>query len=113
MTETSPYSIILGGQRHPILSRLTASIRDVNDHRFLDRLARGDLRNIRFTELCRLVKALGFEQRRISGSHYIFAHPAIPEILNLQQVHGQAKPYQVRQLLRLVERYNLTLEGDQ
>jgi hypothetical protein len=92
MTETSPHSVILGGQRHPILSRLTASVRDVNDHRFLDRLARGDLRNIRFTELCRLVKALGFEQRRISESHYIFAHPAFPEILNLQQVHGQANP---------------------
>ena len=59
------------------------------------------------------MKTLGFEQRHISGSHYIFAHSAFPEILNLQQVHGQAKPYQVRQLLRLVERYNLTLEGDQ
>jgi hypothetical protein len=48
-----------------------------------------------------------------TGSHYIFAHPEFPEILNLQQVHGQAKPYQVvRQLLRLVERYDLTLEGD-
>ena len=38
----------------------------MNEHRFLDRLARGDVRNVRFTELCRLVKALGFEQRRIS-----------------------------------------------
>lgn len=84
----------------------------MNEYRFLDRLARGDLRNVRFTEMCSLVKALGCEQRRISGSHYIFAHPAFPEILNLQQVHGQAKPYQVRQLLRLVERYNLILEDD-
>ena len=84
----------------------------MNEHQFLDRLVRDDLRNVRFTELCRLVKAPGFEQRRINGSHYIFAHPAFPEILNLQQVHGQAKPYQVRQLLRLVERYDLTSEGD-
>jgi hypothetical protein len=37
----------------------------LNEHRFLDRLARGDLRNVRFTELCKLVKALGFEQRRL------------------------------------------------
>jgi HicA toxin of bacterial toxin-antitoxin, len=84
----------------------------VNEHQFHDRLLRGDLHNVRFTELCRLVKALGFEQRRVSGSHDIFAHPAFPEILNLQQVRGQAKPYQVRQLLRLVERYDLTVEGD-
>ena len=25
--------------------------------------------------------------------------------------HGQAKPYQIRQFLRLVERYALTMEG--
>ena len=31
-------------------------------------------------------------------------------ILNLQDVRGEAKPYQVRQLLRLIERYNLHLE---
>jgi hypothetical protein len=33
--------------------------------------------------------------------------------LNLQSVGGRAKPYQVRQLLRLVERYNLVLKGDE
>jgi hypothetical protein len=30
--------------------------------------------------------------------------------VNIQNVGGQAKPYQVRQVLRLVERYNLRLE---
>jgi hypothetical protein len=34
----------------------------------------------------------------------------IPELLNLQNVHGQAKPYQIRQFQRLVERHNLILE---
>jgi hypothetical protein len=28
-------------------------------------------------------------------------------MLNLQSVHGDAKPYQVRQLLQLIKRYNL------
>jgi hypothetical protein len=37
-------------------------------------------------------------------------HPDIPELVNLQSVRGQAKPYQVRQLMRLVERYDLKLE---
>jgi predicted RNA binding protein YcfA (HicA-like mRNA interferase family) len=57
-------------------------------------------------------EALGFRLDRVSGSHHIFIHPAITELVNLQNVGGQAKPYQVRQLLRLVERHNLTL-GDQ
>jgi hypothetical protein len=47
-----------------------------------------------------------------SCSHHVFVHPSIVELVNLQEVGGQAKPYQVRQLLRLVERYNLTLEDE-
>jgi predicted RNA binding protein YcfA (HicA-like mRNA interferase family) len=84
----------------------------MNTRRPLARLARGDVRNVRFADLCHLVEALGFERRRTSGSHHTFAHPGVPELINLQDVGGQAKPYQVRQLMRLVERYDLELEGE-
>ncbi|MEI2607467.1 MAG: type II toxin-antitoxin system HicA family toxin [Candidatus Promineifilaceae bacterium] len=47
---------------------------------------------------------------RVRGSHHIFEHPRIPEILNLQNHKGQVKPYQVRQFLQLIEQYNLELE---
>lgn len=60
----------------------------------------------------RLVEAFGFELRRTSGSHHVFVHPAVRELLNLQEVRGQAKPYQIRQFLRLVERYALTMEDE-
>ncbi|MGZ4242427.1 MAG: hypothetical protein ACXVQ7_12560 [Actinomycetota bacterium] len=36
-------------------------------------------------------------------------HPTIPEILNIQDVNGEAKPYQLRQLLGIVRRYHLGL----
>jgi len=42
----------------------------------------------------------------------IYIHTDIPELVNLQNVNGQAKPYQVRQLLRLIERYNLQMEEE-
>lgn len=58
----------------------------------------------------RLVEALGFELKRISGSHHIFVHADVLELVNLQEVDGQAKPYQIRQFLKLVERYSLELE---
>jgi len=58
----------------------------------------------------RLVEAFGFELKRVSGSHHIFAQAGIPELVNLQDVDGQAKPYQIRQFLKLVERYALSLE---
>jgi predicted RNA binding protein YcfA (HicA-like mRNA interferase family) len=72
----------------------------------------GGSKNIPFADMCRLVKAFGFRLSRITGSHHIFVHPGIPEIVNLQEVDGKAKPYQIRQFLKLVEEYNLTLEGD-
>ena len=59
-----------------------------------------------------MVEGFGFRRARVTGSHHIFVHPAIAECLNLQDVRGEAKPYQIRQALRLVERYNLTLEDD-
>jgi predicted RNA binding protein YcfA (HicA-like mRNA interferase family) len=68
-------------------------------------------RNLRFSELCALAEAFGFDLDRISGSHHIYVHRGIREVLNLQDARGQAKPYQVRQLLDLVEEYNLSLEG--
>ena len=69
-------------------------------------------KNIRFKEMVTLVEAFGFRLSRIGGSHHVFIHPNIPEQINLQSVKGQAKPYQVRQFLKLVEKYNLTLKDD-
>jgi predicted RNA binding protein YcfA (HicA-like mRNA interferase family) len=48
----------------------------------------------------------------VRGSHHVFSHPDIPELINIQEVDGQAKPYQVRQFLKLVERHDLQLEDD-
>ena len=67
--------------------------------------------NARFDDVCRLAEAFGFRLSCVSGSHHLFIHPDIVELLNLQEVGVQSKPYQVRQLLRLVEKYNLTLGG--
>jgi len=67
--------------------------------------------NMHFREAIALVEAFGFRLSRTSGSHRIFVHPAVAELVNLQDVGGMAKPYQIRQFLRIVERYNLEL-GD-
>lgn len=78
--------------------------------RLLERIARGDLTNVSFADMGRLVEAVGFVLQRTSGSHHIYVHPEIPELLNLQVVDGEAKPYQIRQFLRLVDRYALRVE---
>ncbi len=78
----------------------------------LRRLSQGSLQNVAFADVTDLVKAFGFRLTRVSGSHHIFKHSVIPGMLNLQKVNGQAKPYQIRQFLRLVERYNLRVEDE-
>lgn len=82
----------------------------MDPRRLLARLARGDVANVSFSDMRRLVEAFGFELRRTSGSHHVFVHPDVRELVSLQEFRGQAKPYQVRQFLRLVERYALRME---
>ena len=66
-------------------------------------------RNVRFDDVCRLAEGFGFCRDRISGSHHIYRH-ARGLMLNLQPDRGgQAKVYQIRQLLDLVEENGLTL----
>lgn len=84
----------------------------MNRRKLLKRLSDGQLKNVAFGDMVNMVEGFGFRLARVSGSHHIFSNPGIPELINLQQVKGEAKPYQIRQFLRLVERYNLRLEGE-
>ncbi len=68
--------------------------------------------NVRFLKFTQLVEAFGFLLDRTDGSHYIYQHPGVREIVNLQKVKGQVKPYQIRQFLKIVEKYNLRTEDE-
>jgi precorrin-6x reductase len=67
-------------------------------------------KKVRFEELCRAAELFGFEFRGGSGSHRVFVRVGVREILNFQEVKGKAKPYQVRQFIRIIENYNLVGE---
>jgi len=62
--------------------------------------------NIDFSSLCKLLIALGFEER-IKGGHHIFTRADVEEIINLQPKGAKAKPYQVRQVRNLLVKYRL------
>ena len=68
-------------------------------------------KNMRFREVVALDRGLWISTVAVKGSHHIFVHPRTHELVNLQEVGGKAKPYQIRQLLEVVERYNLELES--
>jgi predicted RNA binding protein YcfA (HicA-like mRNA interferase family) len=69
-------------------------------------------KNIRFDELVVLLEAFGFTLDRVTGSHHVFTHPDLRRPFPIQEVKGQAKPYQIRQFLKLIETYNLQLEAE-
>jgi len=67
--------------------------------------------NVAFRDLERLAVALGFRLARTAGSHRIYVHTTHAGAqLNLQPSGREAKPYQIKQLLQLVEEYHLTLD---
>jgi len=80
----------------------------MNSRKLLEK-ALNSPQSLRFSEVLKLAQAFGFQLDRISGSHHILRRAGIPELVNVQNVKGMAKPYQVRQLLKLVERHNLSL----
>ena len=62
--------------------------------------------NIHFSDLRSLLEHLGFSER-IRGSHHLYSKPGIEEIINLQSQGGNAKPYQVRQIRLIIQKYKL------
>jgi hypothetical protein len=54
---------------------------------------------------------MGMVLDRVHGSHFIYKHDNPPFIISIQRMKdGKAKPYQVKQFLDLVDRYELDKE---
>jgi predicted RNA binding protein YcfA (HicA-like mRNA interferase family) len=83
----------------------------MNERKVLAKILAGS-KDVRFREMVGLVEAFGFRLSRIAGSHHIFVHPQVRELVNIQNVKGKAKPYQIHQFLELVECYDLQMEGE-
>ena len=78
-----------------------------NVEKILEKLLRGESdANLRFDELCHLLQARGFRMR-VSGSHHIFTRPGVKERINIQREGAKAKPYQVRQVRKILATYKL------
>lgn len=83
----------------------------MNPKRLYGRILHGEVANVRFTDLVRLLEALDYELRRVQGDHHLFKHPGIDRKLNLQpDSSGDAKSYQIRQVGDAIRKYDLKLE---
>lgn len=72
--------------------------------------ARNNPQSLTFRELQQLAEKAGFRLKRVRGSHHVYTRKGIAEIINLQPKGRMAKPYQVRQVVGLIEKYDLLKE---
>ncbi len=63
-------------------------------------------KSVSFDELCHILKKIGFAERT-KGSHHIYLKDGIDEILNIQPDGAKAKPYQVKQVRKIILKYKL------
>lgn len=59
-------------------------------------------KNIKYSYFCNIVESFGFVCKR-----RIYAKIGVSELINIQNVNGEVKPYQVKQFLYIVRKYGL------
>jgi predicted RNA binding protein YcfA (HicA-like mRNA interferase family) len=67
-------------------------------------------RTISFRDFEKLLEAFGFTHARTTGSHRQYIHPKIKRPLPVQPSRKDAKAYQVREFLELVEEHSLYIQ---
>ena len=63
-------------------------------------------KNIKFSDLQKLLDSLGFKCR-IKGDHFIYYKVGVAEIINIQPDGNKAKAYQVNQIRGLIIQYKM------
>lgn len=62
-------------------------------------------KGIRFRDLCKVCDHYFGKVRQTGSSHHVYKTPSIGDPrVNIQDDHGMAKAYQVRQVLKAIER---------
>ena len=82
----------------------------VNPSKLYERLLTSTRGVLAFRDFERLLRAFGFVLDRTVGSHRQYVHPNVPRSFPVQPDGKDAKRYQVREFLELVETYGLHIE---
>ncbi len=66
---------------------------------------RNNPKAVRFEDACKAAEHLGFIHKGGKGSHRVFKRKGEPVQLNFQNRRGYIPPYQARQLITMIEKY--------
>ena len=64
--------------------------------------------DVRFEDACRIAEFIGFARKGGAGSHRTYARPGEPIMLNFQNRGGKIPPYQARQMIAMLDKYEVT-----
>jgi predicted RNA binding protein YcfA (HicA-like mRNA interferase family) len=82
-----------------------------NPSKLYAQLLQSTNRSVSFRDFVALIEAFGFVYQRTKGSHQSFAHSDCPRLLVIQPLGKDAKRYQIREFLDLVEQYALNMRA--
>jgi len=68
---------------------------------------RANPKAVRFRDACKAAELLGFVHKGGQGSHCAYAREGEPIGLNFQNRGGNVPPYQARQLLAMMDKYEV------
>ncbi len=71
---------------------------------------RANPKGVRFEDACKIAGWLGFEHQGGKGSHRAFSKKGEPVQLNFQNCNGMIVPYQARQLVAMIDKYEDQLD---
>jgi hypothetical protein len=66
---------------------------------------RANPKGVRFADACKAAEIIGFVRAGGKGSHTVYAKMGEPTILNFQNRNGYIPPYQARQLIEMLDKY--------
>jgi hypothetical protein len=66
---------------------------------------RNNPKGVRFGDACKAAEIIGFVKMGGKGSHTVYARTGEPTILNFQNRSGYVPPYQARQLIEMLDKY--------
>lgn len=64
----------------------------------------------KFADLQKLLLAHGFKLNRVRGSHEVYVREDVPEHITIQPNGKEAMDYQIREFLRIVKEYRISLD---
>jgi predicted RNA binding protein YcfA (HicA-like mRNA interferase family) len=82
----------------------------VNKKKLLKAIIQSRGKNVLFADFIVILETFGFCLDRVNGSHYIYIHKAGKHLISVQSDGKDAKPYQVKQFIKIIEQFNLKME---